>query len=109
MYKRILALEYVVGPGGTVAPYNDVVLERDRETATVYLSHLSARLTRPVADVIIDHTRTQNIDNSVMSTHGRAGLSRWVYGSVADRVLRGAHCPTLIIRGTPVELPASAS
>jgi nucleotide-binding universal stress UspA family protein len=34
----------------------------------------------------------------IMSTHGRGGVSRWVYGSVADRVLQAAACPVLLIR-----------
>jgi len=33
-----------------------------------------------------------------MSTHGRGGLSRWVFGSVADKVLRYAEVPVLLIR-----------
>jgi nucleotide-binding universal stress UspA family protein len=36
----------------------------------------------------------------VMSTHGRSGLNRWVYGSVANKVLRGASCPLLLVRNT---------
>jgi len=33
----------------------------------------------------------------VMSTHGRSGVSRLLYGSVAEAVLRGAHLPILLI------------
>jgi nucleotide-binding universal stress UspA family protein len=33
-----------------------------------------------------------------MSTHGRSGLARWAYGSVADRVLHTAKCPVLLVR-----------
>jgi nucleotide-binding universal stress UspA family protein len=32
-----------------------------------------------------------------MSTHGRGGLGRWVYGSVAERVLRTATAPVLLV------------
>ena len=38
------------------------------------------------------------VDLVVMATHGRSGLGRWVFGSVADRVLRGAERPVLLIR-----------
>ncbi len=34
----------------------------------------------------------------VMSTHGRSGVSRWVLGSVADRVLRASARPVLLLR-----------
>jgi len=37
-------------------------------------------------------------DVIVMPTHGRTGLRRLLIGSVAERVLRLAHCPVLILR-----------
>jgi nucleotide-binding universal stress UspA family protein len=51
-----------------------------------------------VADTIIDYAQEAEVDCIVMSTHGRSGLGRWVYGSVADRVLRGAGVPVLLVR-----------
>ena len=33
----------------------------------------------------------------VISTHGASGVSRWRLGSVADKVIRGAACPTLVV------------
>lgn len=38
----------------------------------------------------------------VISSHGRRGLSRLLLGSVAERVLRLAHCPVLVLRGEEV-------
>jgi nucleotide-binding universal stress UspA family protein len=40
----------------------------------------------------------EDIDLVVMSTHGRTGLSRWYYGSIANKVLHSASCPLLLIR-----------
>ena len=37
-------------------------------------------------------------------THGRTGLKRWVYGSVAEKVLRSAPCSMMIIRSPSPEL-----
>lgn len=34
----------------------------------------------------------------VMTTRGRSGLGRWLFGSVADRVVRGADAPVLLVR-----------
>jgi nucleotide-binding universal stress UspA family protein len=50
------------------------------------------------ADVII--TRARELDASViaMTTHGRSGLERLVFGSTAEAVLRHAPCPVLLIR-----------
>jgi nucleotide-binding universal stress UspA family protein len=39
----------------------------------------------------------QNVDLIVMSTHGRSGIMRLLYGSVAEAVLRGAHTPLLLV------------
>jgi nucleotide-binding universal stress UspA family protein len=38
-------------------------------------------------------------DLIVMPSHGRSGLARLLIGSVAERVVRLAHCPVLILRG----------
>jgi len=35
----------------------------------------------------------------VMPSHGRSGIPRLLIGSVAERVLRLAHCPVLVLRG----------
>lgn len=53
------------------------------------------------ADEILDYAEEMQADLIVMNTHGLSGVSRWVYGSVADRVLRGAACPVLLVRANP--------
>jgi nucleotide-binding universal stress UspA family protein len=40
----------------------------------------------------------QTVDLIALETHGRRGLSRLVLGSVADKVIRGAHIPVLVHR-----------
>jgi nucleotide-binding universal stress UspA family protein len=35
----------------------------------------------------------------VIGTHGRTGLARFILGSVASRVVAGAHCPVVTVRG----------
>ena len=50
------------------------------------------------ADMIADYTTKDKVDLIIITTHGRSGISRWVWGSVADRVLRSACVPVLMIR-----------
>jgi len=50
------------------------------------------------ADAIIDYVSKNPINLIVMSTHGRSGLSRWVYGSVAEKVLHGTSTPIFLVR-----------
>jgi len=52
----------------------------------------------PEADAIIDFADQESVDLIVMSTHGRSGISRWVYGSVAEKILHHAPCPVLLVR-----------
>ena len=48
------------------------------------------------ADEILDYARKNQVDIIVMSTHGRSGVSRWVIGSVADKVVRHSPIPVLL-------------
>ena len=49
------------------------------------------------APAILDAAGAKQVDLIVMSTHGRSGLGRLVFGSVADQVLREAKVPVLLI------------
>jgi nucleotide-binding universal stress UspA family protein len=49
------------------------------------------------AEEILRYAARQPIDLIVVGTHGRTGVSRLLLGSVAERVLRGAHCPVLAV------------
>lgn len=51
-----------------------------------------------VAAELLRYCQQQEIELIVMSTHGRSGLGRWVYGSIADRILRHAEVPVLLVR-----------
>ncbi len=53
---------------------------------------------RPVSDVILDEARKWRADLIVMGTHGRRGVSRMLLGSDAERVLRNAPVPVLLVR-----------
>jgi nucleotide-binding universal stress UspA family protein len=50
------------------------------------------------SEVIIDRASQLGVDLIAMTSHGRGGLGRAVFGSVADEVLRQAPCPVLLVR-----------
>jgi len=50
------------------------------------------------ANEIIKAEEEVGADLVVMSTHGRHGLTRWAFGSVTDKVLRGGKVPVLMVR-----------
>lgn len=78
---------------------------RDRlgtENATYHMLVIVGR----VAESLVEHAEKNGIDLILIATHGRSGVTRWVRGSVADKVLRSANVPVLMIRapGTKGEL-----
>jgi nucleotide-binding universal stress UspA family protein len=64
----------------------------------------------PAALAIIEAAQRHHADLIAMTSHGRSGISRLVFGSVAEAVLRGCRVPILLIRprGAPVAPPADA-
>lgn len=50
------------------------------------------------ADLILSTASEENVDIIVMGTHGRQGLNRVIFGSVAEKVLKTATVPVLTIR-----------
>jgi nucleotide-binding universal stress UspA family protein len=49
------------------------------------------------AGEIVDVSKKVDADLVVMSTHGRSGLSRWLLGNVAEKVLRHGETPLLLV------------
>jgi nucleotide-binding universal stress UspA family protein len=50
------------------------------------------------AETIVEYASENRVSLIVMSTHGRSGLGRWVFGSVAEKVLHGVTTPILLVR-----------
>ena len=104
----------IPGSAGFGLALPDQTYELCREEAETYLEQVSSTRAMPglairhivpegdVAGAIVDLAIQEQVDLIVMTTHGYSGLSRWMLGSITERVLRGAHCPVLVIR---CELP----
>lgn len=88
-----------------------LVDEKQKEAAEKYLSNLAEELRKKglkvramvktgqqVALEIIDFAKGNDVDLIVMSTHGRSGITRWVLGSVALKILTRAETPVLLLR-----------
>ena len=54
---------------------------------------------RAVSDVILNETKKWRADLLVMGTHGRRGMNRMLLGSDAERIVREAPVPVLLVRG----------
>ena len=96
---------------GQVAPMidPDPVLDADRSSAVDYLDSTATRLRQhdltvnvehpegPAEAVIVERAAALGVGLICMTTHGRSGLGRVIFGSVADSVLRHAPCPVLLV------------
>lgn len=51
-----------------------------------------------ISETVIKLAASEKIDLIIMATHGRKGIDRAVFGSVAEKVLKTAPCPVLTIR-----------
>lgn len=73
----------------------------DRLAASLHhrkIDAVSDIATGDAASQIVDYAAHNGADLIVMSTHGRSGLKRWAYGSVANKVLQAAPCAVLVVR-----------
>jgi nucleotide-binding universal stress UspA family protein len=88
-----------------------IVDEKHKEAAEKYLLNLTEELKKKglkvtsmvrtgqvVAMEIIDFAKESGVDLITMCTHGRSGITRWVLGSVALKVLTRAETPILLVR-----------
>jgi nucleotide-binding universal stress UspA family protein len=95
---------------------NAAVLSGAKETAAEYLEEraeeMRRRGLRVTVSVAVDPQAANGIlaeadavgcDLIAMATHGRGGMSRFVLGSAADKVLRGTHLPLLLYKPTDTQ------
>lgn len=106
-------LPYYVGDGLDFAQVYGPISDNMEEEAKKYLQskqhqllaagfhvNIEIKIGQPPADAILLTGEDLQVDAIVMSTHGRGGIMRWVFGSVADKVLRNATVPVLLARAT---------
>jgi nucleotide-binding universal stress UspA family protein len=55
-------------------------------------------LSGKVIDVLADYINASDADLLIIATHGRSGPSRWIWGSVADRLLQVSCIPIFMVR-----------
>jgi nucleotide-binding universal stress UspA family protein len=105
-----LTTSYMIKDQRYVEKLDEAVIGKERAETDVYLSKVrigleakglkvrtSVNLGDPATE-ITNHAETVGSDLIVMATHGRSGPSRWVYGSVAEKVLRASCVPVMMVR-----------
>jgi nucleotide-binding universal stress UspA family protein len=66
-----------------------------------------ARTGEPVTELVVAAAREPGADLIAMTTHGRSGFGRLLFGSVAEAVLRQAKVPVLMMRLTERQVSAA--
>lgn len=84
--RGAMALEYLDKVGGSL---RDKGLKASHEV-----------LSGSAAEQIIDFAKEKAIDLIAMSSHGRSGIGRWVFGSVTDKVVHAGDTPIMVVRAT---------
>jgi nucleotide-binding universal stress UspA family protein len=97
------------------------ILTAEREHNGDYLKEIASSFPEPTAvsysvrigkpaEVIIEVAATHLDSLIAMTTHGRSGITRWLLGSVAEKVLHGAENDVLLIRAPePIEKRRAAA
>jgi nucleotide-binding universal stress UspA family protein len=113
---RVIAPQRAIARPAPVTRVNAKYMAEQEAEAVRYLATVSARMTaagprtetttvvaenpaRAILGYAIDH----DVDLIAMSTHGLGGVKRFMIGSVADKVLRGAPIPVLLTRLTATD------
>ncbi len=111
---RVASLRFDQEPGpvdARLAPIHEA--ETYLQTVRERVGSLGGRVATVIwqgspAAAIVKAVRAYQADMVVMTTHGRTGLEREMFGSVAEAVLRGVTVPVLVVRptGAGVQAPA---
>jgi nucleotide-binding universal stress UspA family protein len=74
-------------------------LDKIRQTLTARGLTVNTRvLSGRVAECLTDYIRESGADLLIISTHGRSGASRWLWGSVTEKLLHSICIPVMVVR-----------
>jgi nucleotide-binding universal stress UspA family protein len=94
--------------------YPEVARPHELAQAEQYLAreleHLDVRARSCIvegtaSEKILEVVEAEKADLLMLASHGRSGVARWYYGSVAELIIRQARCPILVVR-SGAEVPA---
>lgn len=109
LVRVVEPLRHLPAEGAYLVNYNQVLAEQAKESQG-YLEEVRGRLERKgfkvtaevrtglPAEMILEVAAEQKADVIAMCTHGRTGLKRLLFGSVAQQVLSRSPLPVLLVR-----------
>lgn len=106
----LMDLSYSPGPEAVTRILNesqDALDQQAEGLAAAGLEYFSVIREGTVHEVIRDYAREHDVDLVVVGTHGRSGVSKLMYGSVTERVIKTVHTPIIVIPPEGGKLPSS--
>lgn len=67
------------------------------EQAPKVRSSVVVKIENDPAEAILAVAEAEGVDMIVMASHGRSGMSRWMLGSIAEKILRSASVPVVVV------------
>lgn len=122
VFLQVVPLAYHVEIAGDMAvqvPYMEEEMEPLKVSAKSYLERVGGVFESKgiitkyevrigvAAHKIIELADEVNVDMVAMSTHGRSGVGRWVFGSVAEKIAHSANIPVLLVRAPGAGMEAA--
>ena len=107
--KEVIFLRVIEPAAGTLYNLGTSIQERIEKEIKDYLESVADTFRKrgisaksvvaygPAADIILHYAEQNDIEIIIMSTHGESGISRFLAGSVAQRVMGHSTVPVLIL------------
>ena len=106
----LMDLSYSPGPEAVTRILNEsqeALDEQAKVVAAAGVEHFSAIREGTVHEVIRDYAKEHDVDLVIVGTHGRTGVSKLMYGSVTERVIKTVHTPILVVPPEGGVMPSS--
>lgn len=106
----LMDLSYSPGPEAVTRILNesqDALDEQARSLESAGVDYFTVIREGTVHEVIRDYAREHDVDLVVVGTHGRSGVSKLMYGSVTERVIKTVHTPIIVIPPDGGTMPSS--
>ncbi|MBW1876216.1 MAG: universal stress protein [Deltaproteobacteria bacterium] len=106
----LMDLSYSPGPEAVTRILNesqDALDEQAKVIADAGVEHFAVIREGTVHEVIRDYAKEHDVDLVVVGTHGRTGVSKLMYGSVTERVIKTVHTPIIVVPPEGGVMPSS--
>ncbi len=106
----LMDLSYSPGPEAVTRILNDsqdALDEQAKGLAAAGVEYFTVIREGTVHEVIRDYAKEHDVDLVVVGTHGRTGVSKLMYGSVTERVIKTVHTPIIVIPPDGDKMPRS--